>query len=235
MTKQEAKDLQPVLGNSLRYADTYGRGELKDWARVSYGSFERSETGTIYIPNLLSGSDYSGSSVERSNHRVWCEQFKSSQGELWWDLYGGWGTFAIAIDAERATDDMIEVLSRLADYPLISESDLSELEHELENEAWDSYIESDFTRALRKKFCNGESDEENEQNDSRIDALSSDELYELFSQAMETSNTYYEHETGGSVYVDIDRVLEAIPELPKPTGLHTGACHTQDCACWMDK
>ena len=35
---------------------------------------------------------------------------------------------------------------------------------------------------------------------------------------------------------NIQRALEALPKQePEAKGLHSGPCHTEDCACWMDR
>lgn len=49
-----------------------------------YGSsWDRTPTGRYIVPAYLSGSDYSGSLVERSNHKVWSEQFAAGN-DVWW-------------------------------------------------------------------------------------------------------------------------------------------------------
>lgn len=41
-------------------------------------------------------------------------------------------------------------------------------------------------------------------------------MYELFREATEKTNTYYTHETGGSVYVDVDRVVAGVKSSDLP-------------------
>src|SRR5208283_2158426 len=57
---------------------------------------------TIYItPDLLSGGDYSNSSVVHvSNHRSFLKEFKNVEGV--YDVYGAFGSFAVAIRADVA-------------------------------------------------------------------------------------------------------------------------------------
>ena len=84
----------------------------------------------VIQPPQLSGSDYSGGITERSNHRTFLRQFKDVDGV--YDLYGGFGTFGIAIrlDVYTINDDIKEVIDALQDYCLVSEDDYSELESE---------------------------------------------------------------------------------------------------------
>lgn len=180
MTQEERKQLSNELADVLgqEHVFTSYRGDkLEDFSKLSYDSFSlpnklrplEEQGAAYYIPALLSGSDYLGSSVEASNFRVWCETFKDSQGEIWWELFGGWGTYAIALDITKATEAMIETLEGLDSYPLIAEDDLSELEHERERDAWNDYISGDFARALKKQFCNTGDEVVDEATENRID------------------------------------------------------------------
>ena len=193
-------------GDAHSYSSNYRGDKLEDFAMISYGSFELNLKGNYYIPYFLSGSDYSGSLVEASNFRVFLDSHKDQLGVSMWELYGGHGTYAIAVDYTKITDEMVEQLNSLSDYPLLNEDDLSELEHERESEAWGNYLASDFKSALGKKF--------NSEEDERIlDEMEDEKLYDLFRDTMEKTNTYYEHETGGSVYVDMDRVAAGVDSI----------------------
>ena len=94
-------------------------------------------------------SDYSGSDVERSNHRVLLA------GEYQIQLisvYGSHGYQALAYDATLGPvpgdDNLCEILEGTVDHALIDEDDCSNLEMDLEDEAWESGGREDFKRAL---------------------------------------------------------------------------------------
>lgn len=174
---------------------------------LSYGDLERApasldglELSDLYImPGLLSGSDYSGGTVTMSNCRVFLEDFGSRPGV--YEVYGGHGTYAVAIRADHLIEEMHDTFRALDDYPLISEDDLSSLEIDLECEAWENWARSDFISELEKAF------------NADIE-MEDDTAWELFRTAADKSNTYWEAETGGQMYVDIERIVKAIDTLP---------------------
>jgi hypothetical protein len=183
----------------------------------SYGHAYPDAKGAYVLPQFLSGSDYSGGTVTRSNHDVWRERFNEYRGKLWWNLHGGHGTYAIAVPVDlddlaendrgapeetvEAAREMIEVLEGLANYPLIDEDAHSELENENENEAWTDYGEREFAEAL-------------EAADPRFEQIASDpdNVGALWRALSETTNTYVTHEegSGGGVHFDVDRVVAGI-------------------------
>jgi hypothetical protein len=180
---------------------------LADVSKLSYSRLRRLDefrqenefAARVYVPSLLAGSDYSGGSLTLSNFNVFKDQFKSLQGVEWWELFGGHGTYAIAIRATCTNEEMVEFFEQLAKYPVADEDDMSEVERNAEDEAWDSWIRSDFTRELKKNF-----------NEETIDELTDAELREIFTCGMDRANEYYEHETGGSVFVRLEKVVAAI-------------------------
>jgi hypothetical protein len=183
--------------------DSWRDGEPTDFARLSYGDlkpltkYQTPEASDFLMPNFLSGSDYcSSGSVEVSNHRVFLERYKDSPNT--YDVYGDYGTFAVAIRLDSVTDDMMEDLKALEDYPILDEDDHSKVEMDAENEAWASWGRHDFTRELEKIFPASE---------DTIDAMAEEKIDELFYSLMERTNTYWQHESGNSAYVDLDRVI----------------------------
>lgn len=147
--------------------------------------------------------------------------FTGIEGVLTRRLYGGtevylWLGLAEALDrtwldAEWSPEEaaqaelignMIDTLERLENYPLISDDVHSEVEREHEDEAWSSWLASDFKRALEREFKGLNFDDVE---------LSDPALFELFYQAMTDSNTYWIHESGGAT-VELRRVIEVIDE-----------------------
>ena len=98
-----------------------------------------------------------------------------------------------------------DILRGLDDYPCISDETMSEIETEMEDEAWSGWIESDIGRALSKL-------EDDEKTRDAWDALTDDGRHELYRTAMDKTNTCGHCESGGTWYVDIDRLLPAIIE-----------------------
>jgi hypothetical protein len=123
---------------------------LKTGGCYSYGDFRKYEgevtealKKSLYIlPELLTGSDYSGGSVERANHKVFLERFKEIEGV--YSLSGGMGTFAIAVRMNIMEDnpEIKEVLDALESYASIDDEAVSEIESEWETEAMKDIVHS---------------------------------------------------------------------------------------------
>ena len=188
--------------------DSWKDTEPADLARLSYGDLkpldkhQTPEPTDFLMPDILSGSDYcSSGSVEVSNHRVFLERYGKLPNV--YDVYGGYGTFAVAIRLDSITDEMIEDLNSLEEYPVLDDEDHGEVEMEAENEAWECYVSHDFAEALAKKFPALE---------EQIEDFSEDRLQQIFYILMERTNTDWEHECGNVAFVCIERVLEGATE-----------------------
>lgn len=200
--------LTSLKGMRVCRFDSYRDVQPEDLGRLSYGDLkpldkhQTSKPTDFLTPELLSGSDYcSSGSVEVSNHRVFLEQFKDSPNV--YDVYGGYGTFAVAIRLDSITDEMVEVLNALEDYPVLDDDDHSKVEMESENDSWESCYRSDFTRELSKRFPTLE---------ETIDNLSTEQVDTLFYALCDRTNTYWEHESGNNAYIDLDRVVAGATE-----------------------
>lgn len=177
------------------------------------------EDGFFLIP-LCSYSDYSGTTVERSNFEVCLEEIEEYGGILGvnaWTVYGGHGTTALAIRGGwNIPEDceLFEYIEGLYSYAVISESHMSELEVELEIEAFADYIEYDLIRALEKKFSGPETDLD-------MDMADSEDMWKLYRYLMEASNTFPVFEDPNGPYIDIDRLAEActLDDIYRLTGI----------------
>lgn len=196
---------------------------LTDWTEISYGDLKpeapyNSDCPSLIVPEYLAGSDYSGGSVTVANRRAFMRDFADLQGKVWWDVFGGYGSYGIAILADHGNDEISEWLDALADYPVADENLLEEVEYQATVDAWESMYRRDFVDAIESTFA------------VELDSDSDDDevLSELLSELMELSNTYWEHETGGGAYLDVNRVLSActrerVLQLPGATALSEDA------------
>lgn len=175
----------------------------EDLSSIRYGQWRANKNGRYLIPRYLGGSDYSGSLVEKSNFNVWSKRFAKGEDEWWTNAPGGHGTYAIVIDMHKVPDkiskDVAETLAALNDYPLLDESAHSELEHEAETEAWGSWAEREFKKALEVHL-----------GDDSLDDVDSDKLYEVFEKAREKANEYWENQSGGDMSIDISRIVKKL-------------------------
>lgn len=171
-------------------------------------SADDTESGEVYfyVP-YASGSDYSGSLVEKSNYKVFTEEY-GKDNEWVFSAHGGYSTYAAVVGltglltcADDTADAILDVLAGLADYPLIDEEANSTLEMEETDSAWESWASDSFVRAVEKKF-DGIAD---------LELPSGDTLRSFFEEKREAANEYwYDEGVGQSMYVDIDRVVAGI-------------------------
>jgi hypothetical protein len=201
-------------GYIRRAEGSVGYGDFKntDWpdsAESYLGALsdkpEDSEEIYFYVP-YASGSDYSGSTVEKSNAKVFEETYGSEE----WvhSVYGGYSTYAVAVGltglltcADDTFDAICEALEGLADYPLLDEEAHSALEMELSDEAWDSWGKDSFVKELEAEFA--EDAEFNWPDDST--------LRKFFEDKREEANEYWFNEGyGPDMYVRIDEVVKGI-------------------------
>lgn len=191
---------------------SYGDFHSTDWpesAEAYLGSLcddiLETEELYFYVP-YASGSDYSGSTVEKANAK--CIEDAYEEHEWVHSVYGGHNTYAVAIGVtglltcdEDTFDELCETLEGLADYPCIDDEALCELEMEGADEAWDSWCKDDFTRALEKEY--------NDQADFEWPDDSA--LREFFEEKREDANEYWYNEGyGPDMYVNLDGVVKGI-------------------------
>ena len=175
-----------------------------DLSKLRYGSWEREKEGRYLVPGLLSGSDYSGSLVTKSNHKAFSEQFSKGEYVWWTSAPGGHGTYSIVIDTqgvpEDVTSEVEDFLNGLQDYPLADEDLHSEMEMEAQEEAWENWVEEDFKSALEKKF------------DMEFDEVDSGNLRPMFEAVCEKAGEYWVNEEGGDMWIDVKKVVAKVAD-----------------------
>lgn len=205
-----AKNAVIEPGPNDHVVDLYEGDTLED---VRYGRWHDRKDGRYLLPALLSGSDYSGSLVERSNYDKWQELYADGQDVWWTHTPGGHGTFGVLIDMQGVPDDIsrdvAELLNALNDYPLADEELHSEMEMEAQEEAWRSWAERDFAHGLQKKFAG---DDELEQ---ILDGVLTDDdmlikLRSLFEDARKAANEYWENQQGDEMYINMKRIVAKV-------------------------
>jgi hypothetical protein len=206
-----SKKAKVESGPNDHVVDLYDGETLEDVRR--YGQWREARNGRYLLPALLSGSDYSGSLVERANYQKFSDEYKSGLNEWWVYTPGGHGTYGILIDMQGVPDDVstevAEFLNGLNDYPLADEELHSEMKMEAQEEAWKSWAERDFAKDLQKKFANDPKLE------TVLDEVLSDDdllvkLRTLFDDAQEKANVYWENQQGDEMYIDMKRVVAKV-------------------------
>lgn len=166
----------------------------------------------LWVPDRCQSGDYGGAVHYRSNANVLLSDFSSPECR---ELYGSHGSHGVAIDPRYCSDELLENIESLESYPVLSEDDLSSLEMELQNEAWENWARSDFSKRLESLLSGilSAADWEiaEEWAEQSVESLSEDQLWELFSSAAEESGTYWESQHNDA-YIDVDRVAESLSE-----------------------
>lgn len=102
-------------------------------------------------------SNYSGSEIDRANARTLAKEFGNFLVHV---DNSGWHSESYveltvgelpAQDTEEGISELqrfVETVESLSDYPILDESELWELEQEIEEEAWSSWFASDFASAV---------------------------------------------------------------------------------------
>lgn len=198
--------------------------EEENGAQVDYGDWDNGTSGMWVLVDYAGGSDYSGSLVERANFNVLekaaaAVSYPDDVPGFYVTLYGGHGTYGIAFHTERTPESIREMLVKLEDYPLVDEDEHSQLEMEAQDEAWENWARADYAGLLEAKF-HGEADD--------VDA---EAMFEHFRAAQDKANEYWINESGGSMWIDLKRVVEAADAPPDGFKVDSGLSGYTPCAC----
>ena len=104
-----------------------------------------------FVPTYLGFSDYADTGlVGLANYRVFIDAASVPDPHEAVHAIGyGWNGAGICIDLRYVTDDMLETVQGLEDYPLISDDELSELECEIIEKDWASESIADRVRTMQ--------------------------------------------------------------------------------------
>lgn len=110
--------------------------------------------------------------------------------------------------------ELVDIADSLDNYPVLDESEWSEIQHEWEEAAYDDWACGDFLHELAKLAENDSESAEEPDNDAQaafdaLDALELDRVWPLFHKAMEISNLYWETDESGA-YIDVLRMARAL-------------------------
>jgi len=153
--------------------------------------------------------------LETSNFRVVLEDLGGESDTVEVHRFSHWGPGWIEIilvhpDLEGKVE---EWESALADYPVASDDDLSEEEHQEESESWAWVYQSDFLAAVRNLW-----EGENELDDGSIvildcddigDEIESDKMQEAVERRGSSIGVYWEH-TGEGASLEVERIAETL-------------------------
>jgi hypothetical protein len=105
-------------------------------------------------------------------------------------------------DAEGAD----EIMAAMADYPVLDDQELSKVEMEWEQEAWDGWLRSDLMKTLRYDYFDEADEDEDKSLEERADEQLTDaQLFEAYRAAMDECNVYPTPELNG-VHIPVERI-----------------------------
>jgi len=165
---------------------------------------------------------YDAPSYYRSNARIFRQEHALALEIADGDADG------TALDIRFVTAEMLEAIEALESYPVLDEDDHGRLELECQQEAWECWAASDWRDAIRDKlaeYCPAAIVDANQYSlstakywaDDQLDAIPDDklnpQLLELFNACAEMAGIYWQEESDGSFYIDVDKVAAGIDRL----------------------
>lgn len=128
----------------------------------------------------------------------------------------GWNGESIVVDLRFASDDLIESIVALENYPLADEELHSELELEEEQLAWHDWGHQDWLKAiaeLLEPFA-PETADYGWASDRVEQSVSAEVAWELFERCRESANQYWEvQDLSSGAYINLDRVARELSPI----------------------
>jgi hypothetical protein len=164
------------------------------------------EVDIFLISNHMQFGDYDNSCmVERSNYKLFLEEYKEEKGIF--RIYGGYGSSGIAISIrylldpvnEDKADEIIELLNNLNKYPVIDDEDMSNMEYDAFLESLDSFAIRECNDLLANQYL------------IEVYDYDQDKLKEVLLEADRNLDyPSYQIESGGSCYIDTKRLIKKV-------------------------
>lgn len=177
---------------------------------------------TFITHSALSYGDYDNScSVERANVRYLMQENEGTTEKIPMRLLTKWNIHEVEL-AEKTTlilalgdftsvtawlidtPENRELINSLDDYALLDEDLMAEVEIEMLNDDWESWLKHDLLHQAIEYADERE----------RVEIhFTDDDLFNAFHEACSEENTFYEVQAGGVGYVDIDRIAGAFKRI----------------------
>jgi hypothetical protein len=145
--------------------------------------------------------DYGGP-ADKANYETWKKDYAKTEGKSWWDLGPSSG---ILVRIQLLSHDEKEAYENLESGEQLDDTRSSEIEWEVQKEAWDKYDgRSDFKKAI----LDGADDEEKELVEELLDAMPEAAFDRAVQHAQSDNEDYPEMEGGWHVrFPDPDNLL----------------------------
>lgn len=188
----------------INYFKNYGSDERPYWQSVGR------DVATHFNHSLLVYGDYCNTgAVGRANVESILAMTELCDRVGVIELHEHYNTTSLMFPIAALQDaELIELLEGLDNYPCLDDEAMSRIEHEMQDEAWESYGRREFIQVLAKLGVNTE-DLEDDRVDALMGALESESNYGIGS--MDGDSWYYNWDRMGGLTPN--RVLEVIGEL----------------------
>lgn len=172
---------------NVNYFKNYGSEDYPYWQSTNR------DTATHFNHDLLAYGDYCNTGaigkanvISILNDSDLCERVGAIE------MNEAYNTTSLMFPIEALQDEELQnILKALDNYPCLDDDLMSELEQEMQGDAWESYGQRDFDRYLQSLGYN-------------TDDISSDTLDELFDHFRSISNYEIGHVDGDSWYFDFE-------------------------------
>ena len=167
------------------------------WRKVSLG----------FQPDLCGYSDYADTGlIGKANFKHFEDRY--SEPQILTASYG-WNGESIVVDLRFASDDLIESIIALEDYPLADDELYSKLEMEEQDTAWEDTYSGEWFRILANELDRYAADDAEMYWAEELVAatVSAEVAFELFERCRETANEYWEvQDLSSGAYINMDRI-----------------------------
>ncbi len=172
---------------NVNYFKNYGSEDYPYWQSTNR------DAATHFNHDLLVYGDYCNTgAVGKANVQSILDDTELCERVGVIDLNEAYNTTSLMFPIEALQDaELLELLERLDDYPCLDDNLMSELENEMQGDAWASYGQREFSRYLAKLGYD-------------TDDISSDTLDELFDYFRSISNYDIGHVDGDSWCFDFE-------------------------------
>lgn len=208
--------------DSVRVAHAQPYLRLTDWPEMlAYCIADRWRNARLlFLPDYLDDNHswpggYRRSSIYEANANVARDQYTEEDGLIV-------ESPSLGIDPRFASDDLLKAIDSLESYPVLDESEWSEVETKRQEEAWDSWAAADWRKEVSKALHQyAPQDADNYWGEEIVDKVSDSALAELFYSCCHEASTYWEEESDGEPWIRLETVAAAITrqDLVDLTGL----------------
>lgn len=166
------------------------------------------EVTLLFVSDFTGSSEYSGGLPYLSNCEVLLEEYDSPECR---ELIGGHSSKSVAIDPRYLSEELLESLESLENYPVLDEEHWSELGERFKTQAFEDWVESDLRRyieeALVEALMEGgvrEREEAEEEAEEMAENASDDILWEILYEA-DSDGSLWEEEYN-SMHCKLERI-----------------------------